>query len=95
MWIDANGVIYSGDCAQGDRAATESEIVVWEVSRNAMANNDQIKAQLADLDSKSIRTLHEAVLALAASGTALPVDTTKRLQDLETQKQVLRAQIIP
>ncbi|WP_137008196.1 phage tail protein [Aquitalea aquatilis] len=56
--------------------------------------NAAIKAQLAELDGKSVRALHEAVLALAASGAALPADTTKRLQDLETQKQALRAKLV-
>ena len=57
-------------------------------------NNAQIKAQLSELDSKSVRALHEAVLSLAASGVSLPADTTKRLQDLETQKQALRAKLV-
>jgi hypothetical protein len=53
--------------------------------------NAAIKAQLAELDGKSVRALHEAVLALAASGTALPADTVKRLQDIQDQKAALRA----
>ena len=60
----------------------------------AAENNDPIKAQLAELDGKSVRALHEAVLALAASGTALPADTVKRLTDLEGQKEALRAKLV-
>ncbi len=63
-------------------------------AKEQAANNETIKAQLAELDGKSVRALHEAVLALAASGAALPADTTKRLQDLETQKQALRAKLV-
>ncbi|NHR07635.1 hypothetical protein HA052_20820 [Chromobacterium haemolyticum] len=55
--------------------------------------NAAIKVQLAELDSKSIRALHEAVLALASTGTALPADTVKRLQAIEDEKAALRAKM--
>lgn len=33
MWINSNGSVYFGDCAQGDREATPEEVAVWEASR--------------------------------------------------------------
>ncbi|MTD32425.1 hypothetical protein [Paludibacterium denitrificans] len=60
----------------------------------AAERNAVIKQQLSELDGKSVRSLHEAMLALAESGTALPSDITKRLQDLEAQKQALREQLV-
>lgn len=32
MWTDGNGYFYYGDCRPGDRAATEQEIVDWNVT---------------------------------------------------------------
>ena len=93
-FVDRQGSLYQGDMQHGDREATADEVAAWVFSHSAMSNNADIKAALAELDGKSIRTLHEAVLLLAASGTALPAETTKRLQDLETQKQELRSRLI-
>ncbi|WP_293766455.1 hypothetical protein [uncultured Aquitalea sp.] len=59
----------------------------------AAAHNESIKQQLAELDIKSVRAMHEALLALAGSGAVLPAETTKRLQDLEAQKQALRGEL--
>lgn len=57
-------------------------------------NNAQIKAQLAELDSKAVRTLHEAVLSLASAGVSLSSDIQQRLQELESQKQELRKKLL-
>lgn len=92
-FIDNGGNIYGGDMQPGDREATAGEIAAWEASRNATVNNAEIKAQLAELDSRSIRTLHEAILALAAAGAALPPDTLQRLQAIEDEKAALRAKL--
>ncbi|MBN3004526.1 hypothetical protein JW897_12345 [Chromobacterium alkanivorans] len=53
-----------------------------------------IKAQLEELDKKASRPLLEAILVLAASGTSLPADTVKRLQDIEDQKAALRGKLV-
>lgn len=83
-----------------DHYASDDELIVafpvyaTERQRSATAeSNATIKAQLADLDAKSVRALHEAVLAMAASGVSLPDDTISRLQTIETEKQSLRAQL--
>ncbi|MBN3005586.1 hypothetical protein JW897_17780 [Chromobacterium alkanivorans] len=55
--------------------------------------NAEIKAQLAELDSKSMRTMLEAILALAAAGEKLPADTLQRLQAIEDEKTALRAKL--
>lgn len=52
MWIDAQGVVYFGDCRQGDRAATPAEIANWEAARAAAYAQALAKAQIkAVLDS--------------------------------------------
>lgn len=93
MWIGADGVIYGGDCAQGDREATEEEIVAWKASTGAMENASQVKARLSELDVRSIRTLHEAMLALINAGAKLPDDIAQRLRAMEAQKEALRAKL--
>lgn len=52
-----------------------------------------IKAQIVELEGKSARALREAVLAMTASGTVLPTETVKRLQEIETQIEELRAKL--
>jgi hypothetical protein len=41
MWINRQGIVYSGDCQTGDRAATASEIAAWM----KLAKWDQIKVE--------------------------------------------------
>lgn len=53
----------------------------------------EIKTQLVALDGKSVRALHEAVLALADTGVSLPEATLTRLRAIEAEKQALRAQL--
>lgn len=36
MWINSNGNVYFGDCAQGDREATPEEVAAWEASRSKL-----------------------------------------------------------
>lgn len=33
MWTNQNGLIYEGDCRDGDRTATPEEIAAWELSK--------------------------------------------------------------
>ena len=36
MWINAQGDLYEGDCAQGDRASTSEEMAAWQAARAAV-----------------------------------------------------------
>ena len=86
-----DGVIAYGEVmTDAQQAAVEAVYAAHDPTKMDVGT---IKAQLAELDGKSIRALHEAVLALAASGTALPASTVDRLQELEKQKETLRAQL--
>lgn len=33
MWFNAQGGLYTGDCAAGDRAATSDEVAAWAAAR--------------------------------------------------------------
>ncbi len=98
--VDQDYQLQDGE-AVFDHYATDDELAAaftgYSIARQAetvAATNDDIKSQLAELDAKSVRALHEAVLALVAAGAVLPAEVTQRLQDLETQKQGLRAKLV-
>lgn len=42
MWINADGILYDGDCAVGDRAATSGEIAIWEAGKAAAAEQQRV-----------------------------------------------------
>lgn len=67
MWIKPDGSIYGGDCQEGDRAATRAELAVWEAAKNKVSRAIEIKAQLAEIDIKSIRPLVEGDTAFLAT----------------------------
>lgn len=48
FWIKPNGLIYTGDCALEDRAATQSEIEQWEHSKKLPSYIAYIQKRLDD-----------------------------------------------
>lgn len=97
--VDSDYVAQPGELVL-DHCATDDELNAAFPGRAAMREANQraeqnaaIKTQLAELDARSVRALHEAVLAMAAAGVSLPADTLSRLQTIEADKQALRAQL--
>lgn len=65
MWINAQGGLYTGDMAQGDRAATQNEIDARQNARIAALAQQSIEQ--ADLD-KWDRKLKALALVTKPSG---------------------------
>lgn len=63
MNVDKNGNLYFGDCAQGDREATEEEVEVW--NRLRMAANTSISPRQIRhaLNAVGLRQTVEAAIA--------------------------------
>ena len=67
MWINKNGLVYAGDCAAGDRKATDDEISAWDAARvqpKAMAIGE-VEMRLSVL-SKELDVLAAQVATLKA-----------------------------
>lgn len=89
MYINAQGVIYVGDMAVGDREATPAEIEAWRLgASNSIA---AIQAQLSQIDSDSQRPARVVALALV-KGLAVPAFELSKLESLETRAEELRAE---
>lgn len=64
MWINAQGGLYMGDMAAGDRAATTEEIATWEAGRAAASVPRTVTASgiLRALDARGLLEAVDAVV---------------------------------
>lgn len=92
FFISPQGTLFVGDPVPGSRPASEEEVLYWNAERDNKIARAEVKEKLAELDAKSIRALHEAILALMAAG-AIPAEVANRLSALEEQKEELRKQL--
>lgn len=77
MWTDAQGIIYFGDCQQGDRSATPEELAAWELSRQPTAAAlAKIAQDLADAQDARDDVLVQAIAAMTPAELVAHIDTT-------------------
>lgn len=69
MFITAEGVLYQGDCAVGDREATPEEIAAWQAERDTKQTKAEAQAYLLSTDWYVVR--------FAETGTAIPQDVAE------------------
>lgn len=93
FYISQQGIIFSGDPLYGDREATPEEVDEYLLALNSCETASSVKAALQELDIRSIRTLHKAVLELIKGGASLPAEIANRLVLIEEQKEELRKQL--
>jgi len=64
MWINAQGGLYEGDCATGDREATPQEVAAWEAARLAATVPQTVTASgiLRALDARGLLEAVDAVV---------------------------------
>lgn len=89
-WTSDGNISFEEGVTPQQKAAI---VVVYDAHNPARPDPAGVKAELAELDAKSIRALHEAMLELIANGLALPPTTVQRLKELEDQKAALRSQL--
>jgi len=102
MWINEKGQLYVGDCAEGDREATDDEVTSWQVGREKNVIQSQVDAMLAIAkvqDQWQIQSGMAALVALAAvqgvSEPQLYADNPgyRHLKDINAQIDALKAQL--
>lgn len=85
MWINSNGNVYFGDCAQGDREATVEEVAAWESSRQAHLTMEQERA------SAIAENAENATIKYLTTHTAAQIATyvQNNVTDLASAKVVI------
>ena len=104
MWINSNGNVYFGDCAQGDREATPEEVAAWEASR-VEPDKTKAKRQIAEIERDTLmnRAVREFMIlsaeAQAAAQGVTPAQlyavnpAYKSVKDVDTQVTALRGKL--
>lgn len=83
FFIDKNGDVYAGECADGDRVASSEEVASWQSAREKFIRRAEILAQLAEIDRRSIRPIAEGDVEFLTQLRA-PVNALRtELQSLE------------
>lgn len=78
MYIDAKGLLYSGDLKPGDRIATSAEVAEFERFKQIQ----RIKSDLIALDLKRIRSVSEGDTEYLAQLNAQAVELRAQLNAL-------------
>ena len=98
MWINSDGVLYFGECVQGDRAATPEELAAYE----AAEAKAQLQRQIVVIEIKTQmnRAMREGMLGaaefVAATKGVTPEllytqnDSYKAVRDVDKQIAQLR-----